>query len=62
MNAKRCDKCKRFYNKPPEGANKLKLVKISETASRYTKSVDLCPDCERSLEKWFNDIEKAEEG
>ncbi len=39
---------------------KYKVNKISETASRYPKVIDLCKNCEESLTKWFEEGNKDE--
>ena len=56
MKANVCDRCKKLY--VPKGLRKFKLVRVSETASRYEKSVDLCPECESELGKWWHEGER----
>ena len=56
MKAKQCDRCKKFYSTGEE--KKYKLVKVTNTTSRYTRSVDLCPKCENELQEWFKKGEK----
>lgn len=53
-NAKRCDRCNRFYNHYEEKKPGFKMVKISQTSSNYKKNVDLCPKCLEELEDWFD--------
>lgn len=53
MNAKECDRCHKFY-KTNEKYPKYKLTKVNKSvASRYSKSLDLCPSCQDSLAKWY---------
>lgn len=48
-----CDRCKKMYDK--NNNPKYKVNKISSTASRYPKVIDLCPECEESLAEWFKE-------
>ena len=52
MQAKQCDRCGAFYS--GERYNpQYRLTQISQTKSRYSKSLDLCPKCSNSLAEWF---------
>lgn len=60
-NAKQCDRCSAYYTIPD-------LTKISPHVIRYNfkdsygkrkyRELDLCPECEKSLEEWFEDGEQ----
>lgn len=52
MKANQCDRCGALYVK--NGKKKFRLVKYSDCQSRYQRGIDLCPDCEDDLEKWFD--------
>lgn len=60
MQAKKCDRCGKLYEIDPKTKNddKLKLVRLKETRAKnlYRRSFDLCPQCEDSLEKWFDKV------
>lgn len=57
MKAKQCDRCGAFFSTMNENMNcRLQLLQgKSNRYSRYTKSVDLCPDCDKALLKWFEE-------
>lgn len=55
MNAKECDRCHKFYQ-PTGNYPKFKIAKVMATATRYSKSLDLCPTCEDSLAAWFEEF------
>lgn len=59
MRARQCDRCGQFYRTDNEP--KYKVTEISRTASKYSKSVDLCPECCESLAKWYEQMEKKDE-
>ncbi len=52
MKAKICDKCKHFYELKFE--NKVRIQTVKDTKSRYTKSIDLCPECQEKIINWLN--------
>lgn len=52
MKAKICDRCKNFYELKFE--NKVRIQTIKDTKSRYTKSIDLCPECQEAIMNWLN--------
>lgn len=52
-NAKRCDRCNRFYNSNDDFKPHYKMVSISPKPSNYKRNVDLCQDCLKELENWF---------
>lgn len=56
MKAKQCDRCDKFYSTINE--HQMKLTRISTTASRYQKQLDLCPECEADLIKWYEEGKK----
>ena len=47
-NAKRCDRCNRFYNSNDDFKPHYKMVSISPKPSNYKRNVDLCQDCRKS--------------
>ena len=59
MNAKRCDRCKKFY----DDDEALERFTLSDPRWRYDITYDahpygvivkdLCPDCRESLYSWF---------
>lgn len=57
--AKKCDRCKKFYEHYPKGAKKecnaIKRVYKDETGSitAQENSIDLCPDCMRVFNKFM---------
>ena len=65
-NAKQCDRCGEFYPVPKETtltnfAEKVSMIAKSETQlmlDAVVSSLDLCPECRVSLEKWFYNKEK----
>lgn len=56
MRARICDRCGEYYKN--DNKDEFKLARMSQTASRYTKSVDLCPECQKSLASWFESVKK----
>jgi len=58
MLARKCDRCKEFYTYIPDLPDRYKIVRVSDTASRYTKSLDLCSECEAKLKIWFENVEE----
>jgi hypothetical protein len=55
MKAKICDRCGNFFNLQQQETNEFKLKRINKTASRYEKSLDLCPKCQEELRQWFDE-------
>jgi methionyl-tRNA synthetase len=51
MKAKQCDRCMAFY--VPDEEPKVTVRKKAETKSRYTKSLDLCKNCQKDLIAWL---------
>ena len=58
MRARMCDRCGEYYKN--DNKDEFKLARMSQTASRYTKSIDLCPECQKSLTNWFEHFEKSQ--
>ena len=56
MRARICDRCGGYYKN--DNKDELKLARMSQTASRYTKPIDLCPECQKSLASWFESVKK----
>lgn len=61
MQAKKCDRCHRFYDYIPYNRGKLSLTNYSNTPSQYLKRVDLCESCEASLVAWFEEYKGEKE-
>lgn len=55
MKAKICDRCGNFFDLKQQETNEFKLKRINKTASRYEKSLDLCPRCQEELRQWFDE-------
>ena len=53
-NAKKCDRCGSFYDLPKDGEEN-RAYNIINTATR--RFIDLCEDCQTSLESWINSKE-----
>ena len=59
--AKKCDRCKRFYDaynftKDDKNINGIMTLNLDAQDHYYTnhKPLDLCPNCKDSFEKWLN--------
>lgn len=50
MNAKRCDRCGRFYDKSARKADEYFLMRLGARKNIRT-SIDLCGKCKKRLEK-----------
>ena len=59
MIAKQCDRCESFFKEETPVEDELRLYTVSNTKSKYSKRVDLCPECEKSLEEWFKVIKEV---
>ena len=59
MKAKICDRCKKVTTELK--IKDFKLIRVSQTPSRYNIVLDLCPECQSSLTEWFNSLEKGKE-
>ena len=58
MKARICDRCMTFYETGQEDGDHYKIKKVSNTSSRYEKSLDLCPKCTKELTQWMNEGNK----
>lgn len=71
-NAKKCDRCGAYYDLDPIEANPLaRLAEISKRcAAAHSRdledlavcikgTVDLCPDCSKSLRRWLSNEQNA---
>ena len=56
MRARICDRCGGYYKN--DNKDEFKLARMSQTASRYSKSIDLCPECQKSLASWSESVKK----
>ena len=57
MNAKKCDRCKRYYDMPSfeQGV----AVYANETGWKGGKELDLCDECTEKLVRWLkNEVEE----
>ena len=54
MRAKKCDVCGEFYEDDGK-AQKYKLYGTSDTASNYSKRMDMCPICQGELTQWIEE-------
>lgn len=59
MTAKQCDRCRKFYSYEQtqeffeQNGYKYYKVRKEVAPDNYSHEIDLCPDCERELEKWM---------
>jgi hypothetical protein len=61
MKANECDRCGEFYKDDVKSSeHNLRLLHNSTSKTRYAKPVDLCPICQESLNKWFEEGKKDE--
>lgn len=58
MNAKRCDRCGRFYDKSARKADEYFLMRLGARKNIRT-SIDLCGECKKDLKRWLDDGNKA---
>lgn len=58
MNAKKCDRCGRYYDK---NVRQSYILAKQQVLSDLTERIDLCKQCADELEEWFRkeDIEKV---
>ncbi len=62
MKAYKCDRCKKFYTREDADAYdegitsepELRMVRTSHNTNAYYDKVDLCPECEKEMNNWFN--------
>lgn len=52
MNAKKCDRCGKYYE-PRQRRYTYLLAKYGDKSIDYTEPVDLCKDCSNELYDWF---------
>ena len=63
MNAKKCDRCKKFYdrNEVKYKGSVIDGISLTRGMSYFCLTrKDLCDDCLKSLDKWFNNVESEE--
>lgn len=53
MNAKKCDRCKRYYDKQ-DCSHHINVYNL-EWRGGCGESFDLCPECMKKLVKWLKD-------
>ena len=53
MNAKKCDRCGKFYENKDEIKPVELFVRGQEKSYRKLSSVDLCPTCRKDLLRWL---------
>ena len=58
--AKQCDRCKKLYSLEEDTKYRLQKLIPYGYSAMYTKNktIDLCPECEKSLDEW---VKKGEE-
>lgn len=67
MNAKKCDKCGKFYDEYSTKSydaepNAILLVQNQENKETYCcKQYDLCRECMENLREWFKEGDKINE-
>ena len=59
VKAKQCDRCGGFYK--IDYVSDYRIAQIQHTSSRYTKSLDLCPECAEQLQNWFEEGKKKDD-
>lgn len=64
MNAKKCDRCGKFYTvKEPNAIEALGMSfaelstpeRTNKAISALNTAIDLCEDCEKEFKKWLNE-------
>lgn len=56
MKAKKCDRCSSFFDgEKIELPESYAVKRRSKTASRYEKTLDLCPKCTEELGTWMKE-------
>lgn len=70
MNAKKCDRCGKFYTiKEPNAIEAIKALgtsfaelstpeRTNKAISALNTAIDLCENCEKEFKKWLNEGEK----
>lgn len=60
MDAKRCDRCKRFYilsdnidKRPSYAGNRMFNIKTIDIDCRGLQTFDVCPDCANAFMSWL---------
>lgn len=66
MNAKKCDRCNKFYeyyngNKNAENANAIRFVENSHHGVYSCSLYDFCPECMAKLQEWLKEGDKINE-
>lgn len=51
-NAKKCDRCKSYYDLYDNVANGATQIEFIRAFGFCVKKVDLCPDCMRQISEW----------
>lgn len=61
MDAKRCDRCKRFYipsdnldKRPSYAGNRMFYIKTIDIVHRDIQTFDVCPDCANAFMTWMD--------
>lgn len=57
MDAKRCDRCGRFYNR--DYYEHFKLISYKSIA--FGQQLDLCKNCAKDFEKWLKKVRNNDE-
>lgn len=53
MNAKRCDRCGKFYQASKEKSKYILMNNDPTKAYKRISQVDLCENCLKALERWM---------
>lgn len=62
MLAKKCDRCKEFYENYTDGFNSIRTGEtFFDFSFKSATTYDLCPNCKAELEKWLNYSEPGTE-
>lgn len=52
MRAKKCDRCGKFFDFT-DRESKYRVISQMQSSKRYTRAMDLCPECVSQLEKFI---------
>lgn len=64
MDAKKCDRCGKFFNKVNEdgefiGGHIMLFPFTTWIAEKADIAADLCKECRESFERWLKDVENS---
>lgn len=58
MKAYQCDRCKGFFTVPTV-PQKIIVKTLSKSLNKFEADVDICPDCQKTLDAWWNGEKKS---